>query len=449
MAFGAFPAETNMCEPTINATLFFNTAPKVQDLLPLAQIVGSYERCAGVPEGTPGKADWRIKYVDFSPKDMIRTVEVATAGDVHGKIESILHDNLRTRTPELPWWEIVRVVPGDGGKSAVVIRIDHIIGDGISLVTLMEQILTKEGGGKLDAIIPASMSAKFNRKTSLMDKFKNFFKIIYYFFVVIGLPAGKFDDMTPFSKSANAKMVYSWKRSLVDFETMPLTYIKELKTAGKVTINDIMFSCLGGAIRKYNVSNGCEITAKKKKNVQCRALMPVAFPRPNVDNEDKTAVLRNKWVFVSSDFGVGIEDSVERLAFVNKNMTTLKTSPLAGVQLAVQETLPPKLPLKLGRQTVFDTLSRHSVIFSNVPGPDQPVSFGGQTVSEVQMYFNNLIPQIGILSYNGKVFMNMNLDTEAIPGGEMLAVFFAQELRTLSEKLKVDCPLEIIKKSEQ
>eukprot|EP00520_Triparma_pacifica_P006539 CAMPEP_0118667660 /NCGR_PEP_ID=MMETSP0785-20121206/19912_1 /TAXON_ID=91992 /ORGANISM="Bolidomonas pacifica, Strain CCMP 1866" /LENGTH=471 /DNA_ID=CAMNT_0006562143 /DNA_START=14 /DNA_END=1430 /DNA_ORIENTATION=- len=431
MAFGAWPEKVNMCEPTINATLYFDTCPTVEGLVPLCQVVSSYERCAGIPEGTPGKADWRIKFVDFEPKDMIRTIKASSDDEVHTKIENLLHDSTRNRN--LPWWEIVRIEAPKGCRSAIVIRIDHVIGDGISLVNLMEQILTDNDGAKLDEIIPASMSKKFNRKLSFGQKFCQFFKIIYYFFVVLGLPVGSFDTKTAFRANMGAKMDYTWKRKLIRFQALPLDYVKKLKSEGGVSLNDVMFTCLGGAIRRYNIAQNCEVTDKKKKNIRCRALMPVAFPRPNVDKNDKSAILRNKWVFVGADFGVGYEDVVERLRYVNGNMNVMKNSPLAGVQLAVQESIPPKLPLNAGRKTVHDTFVRHSVIFSNVPGPEKIVKFGGQEVMETQMYFNNLLPQVGILSYRGNIFMNMNMDTEAIPGGEMMPVYFAREMLDLSE----------------
>jgi diacylglycerol O-acyltransferase len=242
--------------------------------------------------------------------------------------------------------------------------------------------------------------------------------------------------------------VYSGKRRLIDFETMPLDYIKTLKTAHNVTLNDILFAALGGAIRRYNVAHGCEVTEKRKKRVLCRALMPVAFPRPKAETTDKTAVLRNKWVFVSADFGVGIEEPAERLKHVNKGMGEIKNSPYAPVQLYVQESIPPKLPLAFGRKTVFDMISRHSVIFSNVPGPEKAVAFGGQKVVGIQMYFNNLIPQVGILSYEGKVFMNMNMDTDAIPGSEKMPTYFAQELVAMSKAHGIEVPLAIVRRSE-
>ncbi|GMI23089.1 hypothetical protein TeGR_g2303 [Tetraparma gracilis] len=446
MAFGAWPPATKMCEPTINATLFFDACPSVEGLVPLVETCRSYERCNGVPEGTEGKDDWRIRRVDFQPRDIIRTVKVDAAKDIVPAIEGLLHDSCRDR-PGLPWWEIVRVEAPEGQQSAVVLRIDHIIGDGISLVNLMEQILTDTNNQKLDAIIPASMSNKFKRKLSFLQKIKMGFSAVYYYFFALTLGLGSGDAKTKFRRAISADMQYSWNRKLVIFETMPLAFIKELKKQGGVSLNDVMFSSLGGAIRAYNLAEGCEIT-EKKKTVMCRALMPVAFPRPNEDKSDKAAVLRNKWVFLSSDFGVGKADPMERIQYVNKSMTALKNSPYAFMQLKVQESAK-SLPVSLSRKTLMDIMSRHSIIFSNVPGPETPVMFGGQKVTGTQMFFNNFLPQVGILSYCGNVHMNINIDTEAIPGSEMLPVYFARELVALAENLNVAVPDAIRAKANE
>jgi hypothetical protein len=449
MAFGAWPPNLKMCEPTINATLYFDNCPSIEGLTPLVEVCKSYERCCGVPEGTEGKDNWRIRRVEFEAVDIIRTVKVKTTAEVLPTIEGLLHDSCRDK-PGLPWWEIVRVEAPKGQRSAVVLRIDHVIGDGISLVNLMEQILTDTNNEKLESIIPASMEKKFNRKLSFGQKIKQFFSIIYYFFKVSTLGLGSGDAKTKFRASMVADMTYSWNRKLVLFETIPLAYVKELKKQGGVSLNDVLFSALGGAIRRYNLANGCAVTEAsvgKKRSIGCRALMPVAFPRPNEDKNDKTNVLKNKWVFLSADFGVGCQTPMDRLSHVNSGMNTIKNSPYAGVQLKVQEGAA-NLPLVIARKTISDIFSRHTIIFSNVPGPEKPVMFGGEKVTEVQMFFNNLLPQVGILTYEGNVFMNMNIDTDAIPGSEMLPTYFAQELIELSKELNVEVPPELTKRAE-
>mgnify|MGYP003939555125 CR=1 FL=1 len=449
MAFGAYPDQTNMCEPTINAAAYFDKCPSVEALIPLAARLLTYERCSGIPVGSDGKNDWKVQLVDAKPVDMIRSVSVKNNDELHQAIEDGMCTSCRKEN--LPWWEFVRIV-NSNGESAVIVRVDHWIGDGLSLVNLMEQVLTCEDGvTKFPSIIPAKMCDKFKRKGGFLRSIGNFFKCIYYFFVVLALPASKYDDNTAFSKHFNKKMTYTWNRKLVKFESMPLSFIKSLKSEANVSLNDVMFACLGGAIRRLNKAQNCDVTekkGKKKKPIQCRALMPVAFPRPNDDTDDKTKVLRNKWVFISSDFGVGIEDSIERIRYVHGNMNVFKSSPLPVVQLWVQQTIPPKLPVSVAKQTVFDGISRHSCIFSNVPGPQGAVAFGGEVVKEVQMFFNNLVPQVGILSYNGSVFMNMNLDS-CIEGGEFIGHYFAQELCEVATALQITVPENIKNKAAE
>ena len=442
MAFGAWPERANMCEPTINCGVYFDDCPKAADLIPVCQAMSLYERCAGVPVGTVGKNDWRMKRVDFRLESMIRTIRASSEEEVHSVIENTLHDSLRNR--DLPWWEIVRIEAPAGCQSAILIRLDHVIGDGLAIVNMMESILTDSDGCKLDSIIPASMSKKFEKKKPsfirrLCGWIPNWLRILYYAFVAIGTPSGKFDTSTSFRENIGSKMTYSWKRKLIVFDTIPLSFVKKLKNEAAVSLNDVMFSCFAGAIRRYNLAHDCPVTTKGKK-FTCRALLPVAFPRPESEKNDASACMRNKWVFVSQEFGAHIADPIERLRFVNGKTKAMKSSPLAGVQLAIQESVAPRLPLSLGRKTVFDLFVRHSAVFSNVPGPTVPVLFGGREVKGVQMYFNNLIPQVGILSYCGKVFMNVNADACAMPGAEALPKHFADEISDLATKLGVETP---------
>ena len=452
MAFGAWPDSVDMCEPTINAALFFDRCPSVEGLRPLVDTMKQYDRCNGVPTGTVGRDDWRIKFVEFKAEDIIRTVKVKSGAAIIPTIEGLLHDSCRGK-PGLPWWEIVRVEAPAGQRSAVVLRIDHVIGDGISLVNLMEDILTDADGKKLDSMIPASMNKKFQRELSLsfFAKIKQVFDIVYYFFFAATLGMSSFDTPTKFTQNMGKTLTkYTGKRSLVMFEPMPLNFIKELKKQGGASLNDVMFSALGGAIRRYNIAQDCEVTggAAKAKKIQCRALMPVSFPRPAAEKSDKSACLRNKWVFLSADLCVGNPDPLSRLRSVNSNMTAIKNSPYAPCQLAVQ-TGAKNLPTALARQTVVDIFQRHSVVFSNVPGPDRPCRFGGEVVVETQMFFNNLIPQVGILSYNGTVYMNMNADTTAIPGSEDISAYFAQEIAGMAGRLNVEVPEGIRRKIKE
>ena len=50
----------------------------------------------------------------------------------------------------------------------------------------------------------------------------------------------------------------------------------------------------------------------------------------------------------------------------------------------------------LVKKTAHDVFSRHTMVFSNLPGPTEDLVFCGETVTGMQIIFPNLIPQVGI-----------------------------------------------------
>jgi hypothetical protein len=147
--------------------------------------------------------------------------------------------------------------------------------------------------------------------------------------------------------------------------------------------------------------------------------------------------------FISCEMGVGVDNQMDRLNYVHNHLKELKNSPYAFVQLSVQETLPPILPFKVSKQTLYDTFVRHSLVFSNVPGPPRPCSFGGKEAVGVQMFYNNLIPQVGLISYRGQIFGNMIVDPDALPNCESFAYLYSQAFVNLANALDVDVPKSI------
>lgn len=81
-----------------------------------------------------------------------------------------------------------------------------------------------------------------------------------------------------------------------------LDYIKRVRQAisGNVTVNDILFSAVGGAVQHYLtlLDQSHPIRQSKKKDLMLRALVPFAFwPDPNAD-------LGNRWSTLSVPLSV-------------------------------------------------------------------------------------------------------------------------------------------------
>jgi hypothetical protein len=131
--------------------------------------------------------------------------------------------------------------------------------------------------------------------------------------------------------------------------------------------------------------------------------------------------------------------AIQRLNKCNETTSEIKKSPTSYVQMYLQELLPHILPKFLQLKTAFDIFSRHTIVFSNVPGPADVISMCGEQVIGMQVLFPNILPTCIILSYAGNVFLNLNIDDDSLPGLETeFPKYFIDELKELCESYKVD-----------
>ena len=141
---------------------------------------------------------------------------------------------------------------------------------------------------------------------------------------------------------------------------------------------------------------------------------------------------------------VGESDVRNRLEHVHAHLAALKNSPLVPVQMLIQDYLIPLLPVAVSRQTVFDTFARHSLVFTNIPGPAKPVLFAGKEVTEMQMFYGNLVSQVSVMSYRGLIFGNFCLDSEAIPNSQSLSRLYTNSFVQLAKRLHVTVPASVL-----
>lgn len=435
MALGSFPARVESPEHVINAALMFKDCPSSQAVVD--QVVTrflEYERFNVIPEPENGSS--RYCASDLDPNRLVRRIDIK--GDKQLTLDTLqthLFDSV-TEEDDLPWWKILIINNTGPGESACVLRIHHSLADGISMLHVVEEIITQVDGSPVETILPPGIHKKFRRKVPFL---KLVWMSLKAAIQVLTLPATPYDDDTVFS-IPNKGLVHTGKRTFVMLEPVPLDFIKKLKNAANVTINDVLFACLSQTIHDYLVEQDCPVFSAKGSKLQCRSLIPVGIPPSEEVAQDKTRILRNKWVLVSSDLGVAEDDCLERVQLARKNLGAIKNSPLVPVQMAIQDSLVPLLPYAVSRQTVFDVLSRHSVVFTNVPGPANPVAFAGKEVTDIQMFYGNLITQLSLMSYRGTVSGNFCLDGDAIPDAQSLSRLFSNSLVKLAERLDVEVP---------
>jgi hypothetical protein len=465
MVAGSFPPSALMPETIINAVVWFDGG--CPETIHLAEEVVtpmlSYTRLNSIPDAAMSRS--RPSSQHYNAMDLIRVIQADVKegedaeSSIYREIYNHLQDPLTVNRGDLPWWEILVVRNRDdanhGGRSAVVFRIHHGLADGISLVNVFGGFVKYQDGSPLTSLLEnftstpgtSKRAPPTNRRAAVSPR-NGVGTWLRELLNVLMLGMTRYDDDTAFSKHNHGGMTYSGNRRAVIFPSVPLDFVKAIKNAASVTINDVLMTAVSYAITEYCDRQNCPAVKEQRegnRTIQCRALLPVAFPRSKEQMTDADTALSNRWCFFSTDLGLHKLDILDRLHFIHKANLDIKGTPRVFLQLSIQNKILPFLPAVVGQKTLFDIMSRHSLVFSNVPGPDRPVVIAGKVVTGVQMLYANLIPQIGFLSYAGRVFGNIMLDPDAIPESSSLRVFYARALVALSSRLNVPTPQDLSK----
>lgn len=261
---------------------------------------------------------------------------------------------------------------------------------------------------------------------------KTVFKFIKSTLDVLLLPNSSYDTDVAFFNKHNQSLRMT-RRVSTEFPTVKLDFIKALKNKAHVTVNDVLFAATSGMIRRYSEQTGDQAINGK---VQIRALMPIAFPRKPEHMRTADKSLRNLWSLVSAPMAVNYSTPLERLKAAAKTTVRLKTTPTALVQLFFQNQIVSRLPNFFQRQVAMDVFARHTIVFSNVPGPAKKVYYCGEAIDSMMITFPNMIPQVILISYNGGVFFNLSIDPDEVDT-KLLAELYLTELREMAKELDV------------
>ena len=314
MALGSFPPHVDCPEHVINASIMFQECPKPDDVVKhIIPKMLQYERLATIPEPENGSSRHPVSELD--PSRLVRHVVVS--GDKQCTLDAIrdhLFDSIMEGREDLPWWEILIIENTGPGVSACVLRFHHCLADGISMLKVVENLITNLDGSPVDSILPPGIHKKFKVTVPFL---RLLWSSIVAAIQVLTLPMTAFDDETAFS-CGNKDMVsgirqsschllngyfysppfsiqvHTRKRSFVMLRPMPLDFVKALKNAANVTVNDVLFACLSQTIHDYLVEQECPVLKARGNMLQCRAFMIVGIP-PLHEIEDKSLTLRNKW----------------------------------------------------------------------------------------------------------------------------------------------------------
>lgn len=343
-----------------------------------------------------------------------------------------------------PMWQFHLVDNYEGG-SALIVRIHHCYADGIALIQVMLsmadqtraqsgahiEIKDKNESDPLQQLIrPVANAAKSAMKfgQTLVEKGMALWHD--------PAKAVEFAEHGAGFTNELAKLAMMGQDSPTRFKGKPGVIkrvawapplpLDEVKTIGKAlgcSVNDVLLSCVAGALRAYLQSHGDSVTG-----LEIRAVVPV-----NLRPLEEAHQLGNQFGLVFLALPIGIEDPLERLHAVRANMQALKGSyqPLLVLGLLAAVGMGPKL---LQDQLLTILSKNASTVMTNVPGPQQPLYLAGCEIDSIMFW----VPQSGdigmgvsILSYNGGVYFGLATDKKLCPDPEDVINRFASEFEKL------------------
>jgi WS/DGAT/MGAT family acyltransferase len=209
---------------------------------------------------------------------------------------------------------------------------------------------------------------------------------------------------------------------------IPLEEVKAVGKALNCSINDVLLSCVAGALGEYLKSLGDDV-----KGQEIRAMVPVNL-RPAHQPHDQAHTLGNRFGLVPLVLPIGVDNPVERVYEVRRRMAALKGSyqPLLAFSLLAVA----GLLIKPAQDVMLNLFAKKTTaVMTNVPGPRDKLKFCGSTLEQSMFW----VPQSGdvglgvsILSYGGGVQFGVITDSVLCPDPQRIIDEFLPEFARLS-----------------
>jgi diacylglycerol O-acyltransferase / wax synthase len=353
--------------------------------------------------------------------------------------------------PTRPLWQFQLIENYEGG-SAIIVRIHHCIGDGISLTSVVMSITDggtdpperrsheqdddpHEGDWLADAVLKPlteltvkaigmygggvvkSIDMLADPQVPLLgsiDMLKAGYQVVND---VAALALLQDDSPTALKGKPVGQKVVAWN------EPMPLDAVKSVGKGLNCSINDVLLACAAGAIGQYLRDQGEDPTGK-----EIRAMVPV-----NLRPLDKAWQLGNRFGLAPLVLPIGIENPIERVYAVRRRMAEMKGSYqplLAFAVLAVSG-----LFVKPVQDAVLGVFAKKATaVMTNVPGPQKALKFCGSTLRQTIFWVpasGDIGVGVSILSYAGGVQFGLITDRRLCPEPQRIIDRFEPEFEKL------------------
>lgn len=285
------------------------------------------------------------------------------------------------------------------GKSAMLARLHHALGDGVALMRVLMNLADPPQGGQGPLRPPVPRPHLGAWPTALMRLLK----------LVFTHP----DPPSPLKGELGTRKCAATSRAF------PLTDLKNAAHDLGVGLNDLLMVYLSRALRDYLSERGHQV-----EGLELHAVMPVDLRQ----YRDEHLGNRFGMVFLSLPIGNAYADRGVKL--IKRRMDELKASPEASV-VAWLIRLLAVLPSLLDRLLVSFFGTKATLVATNLPGPREPLELAGCRLSNI-VYWVPLSGRLGLgvsfVSYDGQLQMGVFSDAGLIPDPGRLVELFEQNI---------------------
>ncbi|MGZ4769314.1 MAG: WS/DGAT domain-containing protein [Ilumatobacteraceae bacterium] len=229
---------------------------------------------------------------------------------------------------------------------------------------------------------------------------------------------GTRNDATCWTGSVGTEKAVAWSKPL------SLADVKAVARANRVTINDVLVTCVAGSLHAYLQRHGkvCE---------SVNWMIPVNLKALDTTLPEE---LGNSFAIVQLELPTNVADPLAVLDVVRHRMGRIKSGHEAALAFRLQEVIS-GLNKTVYRASVDLLANRAIGVLTNVPGPPKPVYVAGEKVEGMVGWAplsGNQPMCFTIYSYDAKVFVGIACDAGLVPDHEQIVDGFADAFARLS-----------------
>jgi len=368
-----------------------------------------------------GRPVW-VEDGHFDARAHLRRAALPSPGRWDQMLELFAEIQARPLERDRPLWELWTVEGLEGDRVAVVPKIHHALGDGVSIVDLAMLLLDPTPQPypvepELDHEIPPEPTALARLTHAAIDTAGELAGLARSATALLRDPRGSAAGAATVGRTMAATLRLTAPSPLkgrigpkrrVETLEVSLDDLKEIRRSHGVTLNDVVLCAVAAGIRQL-------LSASTMPARPLRALVPVNMRGPDGSHGAGGGLMGNRVSLLLADLVVDAADHSERLHRINAEMSARKAereAHHADSVLGVTRWLPPPVLAGVAR-LLMTTQPFASVLVTNVAGPPVPLYFQGARMTAVYPYLGSLAGMglvVAVASYEGSMGFTFTAD---------------------------------------